>query len=110
MASIQRVEKQITVREYTPSVIEPSFGIGRIIYTILEHSFFVREGDEQRRGSFWTSVFKYDFVVHVFCFVVLVSSLNCMHVYLSVPIDQSVFAHSPLSYVFIYLYEVCAHA
>jgi glycyl-tRNA synthetase len=34
--------------EYTPNVIEPSFGIGRILYSLLEHSYYVREGDEQR--------------------------------------------------------------
>jgi hypothetical protein len=31
-----------------PSVVEPSFGLGRILYAVLEHSFKVREGDEQR--------------------------------------------------------------
>lgn len=31
-----------------PSVIEPSFGIGRIMYAVFEHNFRVREGDEQR--------------------------------------------------------------
>ncbi|KAE8209888.1 hypothetical protein CF327_g6179 [Tilletia walkeri] len=31
-----------TVREFTPNVIEPSFGIGRIFYSLLEHSFWVR--------------------------------------------------------------------
>lgn len=36
------------VVDVIPSVIEPSFGIGRIMYAILEHSFNVREGDEQR--------------------------------------------------------------
>lgn len=36
------------VVDVTPSVIEPSFGIGRIMYSIFEHSFRVREGDEQR--------------------------------------------------------------
>ncbi|KAJ1341845.1 glycine-tRNA ligase [Batrachochytrium salamandrivorans] len=36
------------LEEYTPSVIEPSFGIGRILYALLEHSYYVREGDEQR--------------------------------------------------------------
>ena len=35
-------------RKFTPSVVEPSFGIGRIIYSLLEHSFRVRDGDEQR--------------------------------------------------------------
>ncbi|CAO3669044.1 unnamed protein product [Rhizopus microsporus] len=36
------------VREYTPNVIEPSFGIGRILYALLEHSWWVREDDEAR--------------------------------------------------------------
>ncbi|CAG8433277.1 4158_t:CDS:10 [Diversispora eburnea] len=36
------------VREYTPNVIEPSFGIGRILYSLIEHVFWVREDDEQR--------------------------------------------------------------
>jgi len=31
-----------------PNVVEPSFGIGRIITGILEHTFSTREGDEQR--------------------------------------------------------------
>ncbi|KAJ2854389.1 Glycine--tRNA ligase 1, mitochondrial [Coemansia erecta] len=35
-------------REYTPNVIEPSFGIGRILYSLIEHSYSVRAGDEQR--------------------------------------------------------------
>lgn len=37
-----------TVEDVVPSVVEPSFGIGRILYTVLEHSFRVREEDEQR--------------------------------------------------------------
>jgi len=36
------------VEEYVPAVIEPSFGIGRILYGLLEHSYWVREDDEQR--------------------------------------------------------------
>lgn len=40
------------VREYTPNVIEPSFGIGRILYSLLEHSFWTRgtEGGDDARG------------------------------------------------------------
>ena len=34
-----------------PSVIEPSFGIGRIMYSVFEHRFRVRSGDEQRSVS-----------------------------------------------------------
>ena len=36
------------VREFIPNVVEPSFGIGRILYCLLEHSFSTREDDEQR--------------------------------------------------------------
>lgn len=38
----------VHVNEYIPNVIEPSFGIGRIMYSLLEHVFWAREGDEQR--------------------------------------------------------------
>jgi glycyl-tRNA synthetase len=41
-------KKNITEIKYTPSVIEPSYGVGRILYSVLEHSFSQRNGDEQR--------------------------------------------------------------
>lgn len=44
-----------SVREVEPHVIEPSFGIGRIIYSLLEHNFHVREEDEQRTVKLFTS-------------------------------------------------------
>lgn len=37
--------------DFVPGVIEPSFGIGRIMYAIFEHKFRVRPGDEQRTVS-----------------------------------------------------------
>lgn len=46
-----KVEKRTRVentREYTPNVIEPSFGIGRIFYSMIEHVYWSREGDEAR--------------------------------------------------------------
>lgn len=39
------------VRDFTPNVIEPSFGIGRILYSLLEHSYWAREQDKQRGVS-----------------------------------------------------------
>uniref|UniRef100_A0A0N5BT84 Glycine--tRNA ligase n=1 Tax=Strongyloides papillosus TaxID=174720 RepID=A0A0N5BT84_STREA len=48
MLTIKPFVKTIHVEEVVPSVIEPSFGIGRIMYAVLEHSFRTREGDEQR--------------------------------------------------------------
>jgi len=46
--TVKREKKKIHVEEVVPSVIEPSFGIGRIMYSIFEHNFCQREGDEQR--------------------------------------------------------------
>lgn len=43
MVEIKRVKKKLAGRNYVPSVIEPSFGIGRILYCIFEHSFYTRE-------------------------------------------------------------------
>jgi len=43
----RKVFKQ-SIREYTPNVIEPSFGLGRILYTLLDHSFWSREQDVER--------------------------------------------------------------
>ncbi|XP_072769650.1 glycine--tRNA ligase-like [Nerophis lumbriciformis] len=48
MVSVKRFQKTLHVEEVVPNVIEPSFGIGRIMYTIFEHTFQVRGGDEQR--------------------------------------------------------------
>ena len=45
--------KMVHHTDYTPGVIEPSFGIGRILYAILEHNFQGREGDENRN---WLSL------------------------------------------------------
>ncbi|XP_015962927.1 glycine--tRNA ligase, mitochondrial 1 [Arachis duranensis] len=50
MVTIQKEKKKEHQRVFTPSVIEPSFGIGRIIYCLFEHSFYMRPskaGDEQ---------------------------------------------------------------
>ncbi|KAL9664730.1 hypothetical protein QQ045_020137 [Rhodiola kirilowii] len=50
MVTISKQKKKEHERVFTPSVIEPSFGIGRIIYCLFEHSFYTRPskaGDEQ---------------------------------------------------------------
>ena len=48
LIKIERVKRMEHVREYTPNVIEPSFGIGRIIYSIFEHLFWSRPEDKDR--------------------------------------------------------------
>ena len=42
------------IREYTPNVIEPAFGIGRILYSVIEHVYWNREGSEERGVSLMT--------------------------------------------------------
>ncbi|XP_078050667.1 glycine--tRNA ligase isoform X2 [Augochlora pura] len=48
MIEVKRYQKTVHVEEIIPSVIEPSFGIGRIMYAVFEHNFKAREGDEKR--------------------------------------------------------------
>lgn len=62
-----------TVEEVVPNVIEPSFGIGRIMYTIFEHTFQVREGDEQRTVSLFIDEFTFGWVIVCLkCHVVII--------------------------------------
>ncbi|XP_027167686.1 glycine--tRNA ligase, mitochondrial 1-like [Coffea eugenioides] len=65
MVTISKEIKKEHQKVFTPSVIEPSFGIGRIIYCLYEHSFYTRpskDGDEQ---------------LNVFRFPPLVAPIKC---------------------------------
>lgn len=42
-----KATKTVAEEKFVPSVVEPSFGIGRVLYSLLEHSFYVRKSDEQ---------------------------------------------------------------
>jgi len=48
MVTWKKTTKKVREIKFTPSVIEPSFGMGRILYSLLEHSFYQRDADEQR--------------------------------------------------------------
>ncbi|EIM83849.1 glycyl-tRNA synthetase [Stereum hirsutum FP-91666 SS1] len=48
MLTIERKTFKQSIREFTPNVIEPSFGLGRILYVLLEHNFWAREQDVER--------------------------------------------------------------
>jgi glycyl-tRNA synthetase len=37
-------EEKVSVNSFYPHVIEPAFGLGRILYAVLEHAYNVREG------------------------------------------------------------------
>ena len=46
--SFSETTKWMQEEKYVPHVIEPSYGIGRILYCIFEHCFKVRAADAQR--------------------------------------------------------------
>lgn len=48
LLSIAKTTRLQNTREYTPNVIEPSFGIGRILYCLLEHVYWHRPDDAAR--------------------------------------------------------------
>ncbi|KAM4054526.1 anticodon binding domain-containing protein [Hirsutella rhossiliensis] len=48
VCTIKRVTRVEKLRQYTPNVIEPSFGIGRIVYSLLEHIYWHRPQDDDR--------------------------------------------------------------
>lgn len=50
LVSVEWITRTEHTREYTPNVIEPSFGIGRILYALCEHVYWVREGDDEARS------------------------------------------------------------
>ncbi|EEQ85943.2 glycyl-tRNA synthetase [Blastomyces dermatitidis ER-3] len=46
--NIEKRTRVENIREYTPNVIEPSFGIGRILACLMEHVYWSRPDDEAR--------------------------------------------------------------
>jgi glycyl-tRNA synthetase len=51
LLSISKTTRLQNTREYIPGVIEPSFGIGRIFYSLLEHVYWYRPNDTARAVS-----------------------------------------------------------
>jgi len=65
MLKISRDRKTVHVENYYPNVIEPSFGIGRILHAVLEHTFYLRgaEEDEDKKvekGAVDRTVFRFN--------------------------------------------------
>lgn len=76
LIAIEKRQRTEHTREYTPNVIEPSFGIGRILYSVMEHVFWTREGDEARGVSLrYLSMCFQTNMVHRFCLSHLQSPL-----------------------------------
>ena len=54
MISLKKSMQTVHGKSVTPLVIEPSFGVGRILYALFEHAFYMRDDDEAR------TVFKFE--------------------------------------------------
>jgi glycyl-tRNA synthetase len=52
MVSFTEVTKKVNEEKYTPSVVEPSFGIGRILYALMEQAFDSGVGGDAARTVF----------------------------------------------------------
>ncbi|MCK9405455.1 MAG: glycine--tRNA ligase [Methanothrix sp.] len=50
LVSFESVEVEVRGEEVVPHVIEPSFGIDRILYSILDHSYYEDEIDGEKRA------------------------------------------------------------
>eukprot|EP01084_Bolivina_argentea_P195071 334740_1 len=50
MFEVKKVLKKITTEPYLPNIIEPSFGIGRIIYCVLEQTYWARAKSAEDKG------------------------------------------------------------
>ncbi|ORY69524.1 glycyl-tRNA synthetase [Pseudomassariella vexata] len=52
LVTVEKRTRTVHTREFTPNVIEPSFGIGRILYSLVEHCYWSRgsEGGDEARG------------------------------------------------------------
>jgi glycyl-tRNA synthetase len=50
LVSFETIEEEIRGEEIIPHVIEPSFGIDRIIYAVMDHSFYEDEVDGEPRA------------------------------------------------------------
>lgn len=52
MVTFKQITQKVSEEAYVPAVIEPSFGIGRLIYCILEHTFRSREIQDQEERCY----------------------------------------------------------
>ena len=51
MCSWKIAEKTVQEVKFRPSVVEPSFGIGRIMYSLLEHVYAIREEEKPEAAA-----------------------------------------------------------
>lgn len=64
MVSVTKSEVKVnTTRSFIPNVIEPSFGVGRIITALLEHNYYLRDDGVRRVLRLTPSIAPYKIVL-----------------------------------------------
>ncbi|KAI4835798.1 glycine--tRNA ligase [Plasmodium brasilianum] len=56
MISFQKFTKKVQEENFIPNVIEPSFGIGRLLFCILEHSFRIRIFTDDKEERYYLAL------------------------------------------------------
>ncbi|KJP89799.1 glycine-tRNA ligase [Plasmodium fragile] len=56
MIKFEKCKKKVQERNFIPNVIEPSFGIGRLIFCIIEHSFRTRTFTDEKEERHYLSL------------------------------------------------------
>ncbi|EUD65926.1 glycyl-tRNA synthetase [Plasmodium inui San Antonio 1] len=56
MLKFEKSKKKVQERNFIPNVIEPSFGIGRLIFCIIEHSFRIRTFTDDKEERHYLSL------------------------------------------------------
>ena len=110
MVQFAMKDKKIEGRNYIPNVIEPSFGVGRLIYTLLEQTYFVRKSAEEdsknekragfalpaRIAPYKVSILPLSPTVFRVC-VFAVFSISLIYYFYSPPVCQRIFHKCCLS-------------
>lgn len=78
MVNFKRERKTVHVEEVIPNVIEPSFGIDRIMYSLMEHNFKIREDNQLRTYFTFPAI-----VAPIKCSVLPLSNNEEFHPYVS---------------------------
>ncbi|CAI7722933.1 glycine--tRNA ligase, putative [Plasmodium vivax] len=56
MVKFEKFKKKVQEKNFIPNVIEPSFGIGRLIFCIIEHSFRTRTFADEKEERHYLSL------------------------------------------------------
>lgn len=72
MLNFEIINKFINGEQIQPSVIEPAFGLGRILYSILEQNIYIRENENMNDNELNRSVLSIPYIISAYKCAILV--------------------------------------